>query len=332
MLFENAPSYVRAGKGWQAVYSLVFTNDLQYYIPLRGTLNGMPAIAKTVLIENLDASQTLTMNLGGAKFHIPPFTDAYFSIANSHNLIIESEIAATVPVTVFTYDIPPGMVQRGAGPEVITNDPLWSSVNRLYHFSGQNNSVRPLNSKTNIFDDYTNSGVSISTAQGKFGQSLLFDASGDSASLNPSGIGTVGANQTIEFFIYFSSLINDRSIIQIGTPFSSGFTLATYNGGVDLAFYNQSNILTAPQFGCGFQINTWYHIALSIISSEYNLYLNGVYLGKVNMGTINALTSFTIGADTVRSGFLGYVDELRQTSAVRYLENFTPTDKEFPSQ
>ena len=84
--------------------------------------------------------------------------------------------------------------------------------------------------------------------------------------------------------------------------------------------------------------NTWYHLALSRVSGNTKMFLNGTQTGSTYADTNSYLVGakgFNFGASTYDSSpywFMnGYMDDVRITKGIgRYSSNFTAPSAAFP--
>lgn len=169
----------------------------------------------------------------------------------------------------------------------------------------------------------TNNGVTVSTAQSKFGgKSLYFN--GSSAYLEVQCLITGGHPFTIDCWAYPTAKRNN-------TVWSHGGTnvAAVQGGGLELfgegtAIYYCSGFLIS---GGSYTVNAWQHIALVGDGSRTTLYMNGKAVGTYTGGYDYASYPETIGANASVYGqenFQGYIDELRISDIARWTADFTP--------
>ena len=169
----------------------------------------------------------------------------------------------------------------------------------------------------------TNSGVTVSSAQSKFGgKSLYFN--GSNAYLKTACLLTGNRPFTIDFWAYPTAAKNN-------TAWSHGGTNATAvtGGGVEL-FGDKTLIYYCDGFlikGGIYALNAWQHVAFVGDGTNITLYLNGVSIGTYTGGYNFATYEEIIGANASAYGqenFQGYIDELRISNVARWTGNFTP--------
>lgn len=169
----------------------------------------------------------------------------------------------------------------------------------------------------------TNSGVTVSDAQSKFGgKSLYFN--GSNAYLKTACLITGNQPFTIDCWAYPTAVRNN-------TVWSHGGTnaVAVTGGGVELygagtLIYYCSGFLVQ---GGSYTANKWHHVAIVGDGTNITLYLNGVSIGTYSGGYNFATYEEIIGANASAYGqenFQGYIDELRISNIARWTSNFTP--------
>jgi hypothetical protein len=200
----------------------------------------------------------------------------------------------------------------------------------LLHFNGTNNS-------TTFTDEYgntvtANGNAKLSTAQFKFGSaSLLLDGTTDWAYVAPFAIGLSTNDFTIECFVRWNSVTNG-GIFHLfpGTPANVTTGLAVgYNGTAFEIYNNGSSVSRTYSVSTG----VWYHVALTRVSNQLYLYINGVQQGAAIANSTNYSSGNGLNVGLYYSSsftFNGYIDELRVTRfGARYTGNFTPPSAEF---
>lgn len=166
----------------------------------------------------------------------------------------------------------------------------------------------------------TNNGVSVSTAQRKFGSSLYFN--GSSALRVDAGadfdFGT--GDFTIDCWCYPTK---QSGYFLNGTAVGATFFGLYSNGAVGLgrSALAWDNVSTTP-----LSLNTWSHIAVSRSNSVVRFFINGTEnlsaTNSISYGSQGGLAC--IGDEKGAYYFTGYVDELRISNVARWTANFTP--------
>jgi len=201
----------------------------------------------------------------------------------------------------------------------------------LAHFDGANGSTDFVDSAgRHTLTAHGN--AQISTAQAKFGQSLLLDGSGDYLSIASSADWNLGNTWTIEFWAKGTA-----STAMLGWNQVSGHSTRLYMGHdgskLDCSYIQSSSINWKCRANCAWPTADFNHVALvRDAGSNFKWFLNGVLIPNTdgNGGTWPSLTDLNllIGAHRNESGLIyvtGNLDELRISKGIaRWTENFTP--------
>jgi hypothetical protein len=228
----------------------------------------------------------------------------------------------------------------------VPGDIYYNSCSLLMHFSGSNGSTTFTDNSPSPKTITANNGVSISTAQSKFGgTSGLFDGTDDYLNTPSSADFDFGTGDfTVEFWFNPSSLGGNAALVGTRTDDTSTTIrwciLATTDAGINVLacdiwstsdarialFYHQSQIPTGQ----------WTHCALVRYGTSFKLYQNGVQStsgATTSAPVANSSTVVNIGSfiSSAVLKFNGYMDELRITKGVaRYTGSFTPQTSAFP--
>lgn len=202
-------------------------------------------------------------------------------------------------------------------------DPYWPSVSALLHMDGSNGSTTFTDETGKVWTPSGN--AQISTASAKFGQSAVFDGSGDWVDGPSSADFTFGTGDfTLECWANFTNLSANRALLSLGSDWTlygaSNGNLYVYNGAI--------NILDGGAQATG----AWHHIAVSRQGNTIRLFRNGAQVASATNSANMTSTNMRIGsATTGASNMLGYIDEVRITKGVaRYTAAFTPPSSPFP--
>jgi len=172
----------------------------------------------------------------------------------------------------------------------------------------------------------------VSTAVKKWGESsMFFDGSGDYLTIsNASNSVVFGTSDfTIELWVYFSSFAGNPMVYDARPSGTNGAYVTIYavTTGVLNLFVNSLDRITSSALS----INTWYHVAISRVSSSTRMFINGTQAGATYSDSTNYLNGTGrpfIGLNsntTTTSYFSGYMQDVRITKGVgRYSGNFTP--------
>jgi len=232
-----------------------------------------------------------------------------------------------------------------------TYDPYGDFVTLLMHMDGDNNSKNIISSSpnSNRLSITANGTSKLSSDQSKFGSntSLYLDGTANcSLSVGPSEAFSFGFKDfAIELWIYPTSLTGSY------IPIIDTRNTATYNSYVFGIYISGSNKFLDFIPGMGgiygtsraralydFQVNNWYHVAVTRQAGVCRLFVNGQLLNMPasdfyfpgNM--ICQRSSLLIGQTVDPSYFSGYMDDIRITKGIaRYSSNFSQPISPFPA-
>lgn len=176
----------------------------------------------------------------------------------------------------------------------------------------------------------TNSGVTISTAQSKFGgKSMYFNGS---SYLRIGNLLKGNQTFTIDCWVYPTATKNNTIWSHGGTNIDAvtGGGVELYGEGTIIYYCNGFHIRAGT-----YSLNTWQHIAIVGNSSSIKIYKNGSLIGTYDGSYNYGSYSETIGAnDSAISSecFQGYIDELRISNVVRWTSNFTPPTSSYNNE
>jgi hypothetical protein len=178
----------------------------------------------------------------------------------------------------------------------------------------------------------TNNGaVTVSSTQYKVGQSSLsFSGASNTSYLHATTTSAIvfgTGDFTIEFWIYFNSVAN-TNIVDGRDTTGNQLAISLYLVSTLRYFTNGADRITGPVLATG----TWYHVAISRVSSSTRMFVNGSQVGSTYADTNNYVgPNFCIGGFRVvpTANLNGYIDEFRVTKAGRYSSNFTPQTTPF---
>ena len=183
----------------------------------------------------------------------------------------------------------------------------------------------------------SNTGVTISTDQKKFGNSSFYFNGSKYLNITNANLPASNSTVTVDMWIY-PTTTNSGVLISIGNGSNSFPT-----GGVvwftptSAGYYANGNRFN--QAGLNNPINTWHHIAFIYDGTVTKIYINGIALDSTFIFShpdyMQWRTKTHIGSNSVfESGgggefFTGYIDEIRVSNTVRWTENFTPPIKAY---
>ena len=191
----------------------------------------------------------------------------------------------------------------------------------------------------------SNTGVTTSTAQSKFGGSSILFASGHYLTATNHNATefefTAGEDFTIEFWFRYTTANSFNGIVGLGTSRGASANNA------DIYIENSASTPSGPEirFATNFgspvglnpgtsntlTANTWYHYAVSRSGTTFTAFLNGVSVATTTATTtVGQQTTIKIGAlADGTNGYTGYLDELRISNTARYTAGFTPSASAF---
>jgi len=198
----------------------------------------------------------------------------------------------------------------------------------LCHFDGSNGSTVITDSAgrhtlTAVGD------AKISTAQAKFGQSLLLDGN-DYVTAPPSTDFNFSTDDfTWEMFVRLDSLAVSQYIMSVthsataitGLSFNptNGLRMVSYTGNFSVVFEGKQNATT------GWAVNTWHHVGIIRSGTNIKGFLDGDEKFSItSAGSIDNATELQIGATLNADNMAGHIDELRISNVARWTSNFTP--------
>jgi len=225
-----------------------------------------------------------------------------------------------------------GGVSIGGGiafTPTVSADPYWSSVSLLLPGNGSNGSQSITDASSNNVSISVAGDTQISTAQSKWnGSSIYFDGTGTGLTPATSSLFAFGTGDfTVECWAYQTSS-GQMAIFATG----SGATVNPYfyiNGTTPTLFYNNTGVATGPVIS----LNTWNHLALTRVNTQFRFYTNGVGGNAATLAdSLTASGPIGIGRSSAGTQlFSGYMNDVRVTKGVaRYTSNFSVPTEAFP--
>lgn len=217
------------------------------------------------------------------------------------------------------------LVGFGAGG-VGGNDPF---TKILLHFDGANGSTTfPDTNAGGSAHTWTASSAAISTANGKFGPSLLCAAGGVSSPDN-ADFSLGSQNWAVDFWINRNGNVGVAGLFGQGNSTLSATSIAAgFTSGNAIAL----SVNGALSFSTAFSIadSAFHHVAFSRSGATIKAYLDGII--DANSGSVSGAIndpggSWWVGArgDFASAKNSGYMDEFRlSVGTARYAGNFTP--------
>jgi len=247
-----------------------------------------------VLDSNTDAVNSGTNAIAG----LPAFYDR----TNNRWAYIYSNIAVTTATT------PSG------------GDPYWDDV--YIYLDGET-----LTDTSSFARTVTNSGVSTSTTQVKYGARSLYFNGSSRLSLSGSDLGADTGDFTLDLWAYVTSVPDYGYFVETREDgATAGAMLFTTDSGGGIGSYVDTGYWLFENQG-SLSLNTWNHIALSRSGSTTKAFINGTQVASVTDAINYNKDGFSLGGNYNGSGgfFNGYMDNIRWTKGVaRYTSSFTP--------
>jgi hypothetical protein len=212
--------------------------------------------------------------------------------------------------------------------------PVSYTGNTILLLNGTNGSIYDSTARNNL---QTSLGGFLSTTQSKFGGSSIRYPGGIWHITNAGPQNSLGTGDfTIEFWVWFDGLGNQRVLTQGGTSTGEFLFIFYPTGGFDWAEAGTARCSgTTGATAAG----SWYHIAAVRYGLTTSVYVNGTQNGTTyTPGTnydFNSHAGIYIGGNpnTPSQTFAGYIDELRITPGVaRYTANFSVATSAHPNQ
>lgn len=208
-------------------------------------------------------------------------------------------------------------------------DNLFGSVTLLLHCEGADASTTFTDNSPSPKTVTPANQAQIDTAQFKWGSaSALFDGTGDS--LNTGHVALTASDFTLEAWVRFSALgAGNRTLFSQYTGADAARTLFDVRN-AKLSIFSGAN---GVQSGTTTLVTgQWYHIAFVRQGTTCKGYIDGTL--DVTHSTFQTpySTNLLVGTYSGASGdeFAGWMDDIRNTTAVRYTANFTAPTEAFP--
>ena len=215
-----------------------------------------------------------------------------------------------------------------------SHDEHWPNVSSLLHFDGTDNSTLFIDETGLVWNGTGNPLLKIS--EKVFGQSSIYFDGASSLKVADNTKFSYGSGQfTWECFIRLNSTSGNQYIFDHSSGSGNAGTLSYYDN--KLRFYNQNTGIYGDLYTAGPSLapNTWHHVAVVRDATMYTtIYVDGVTVatGYDNLNYNNSEIWIGRYAGSAIAYFSGYIDEVRITKGVaRYISDFTPPDKQFPS-
>lgn len=213
-----------------------------------------------------------------------------------------------------------GFLYAGNPPAPSGGDPYWDDV--YIYLDGET-----VADSSSFARTVTNSGVTASTSQSKFGTKSLYFDGASKLDVSGSDLGADTGDFTADFWIYMTSVPSYGYFYETRTTgATTGAMLFTSDPGGGIGNYVDSGYWLFENQG-SVSLNTWTHIALARSGSTTKAFINGTQVASVSDAIDYSQDGFAVGGNYNNTGgyYNGYIDHLRWTKGVaRYTANFTP--------
>ena len=245
---------------------------------------------------------------------------------NPHHVTAEQTGGGSGGSTVLTgVDVPLNTIGVD-GSYYIRQEQIIQDVNTLLLLSGES-----LTDSSIYNVPLTNSGVTVSTAQSKFGGSSLYFNGGSKIRMNMSDLQLdFNDNWTLEWWDR-PDTGNSTGSATFRMPYNGDYGFCAYalSGDNVRVFAGNNDWTLIPVTIIGtYKGQVWTHRALCKQGNVVYCFENGSLTAEIpiNQEFINAEFMY-IGIRSVSSssgGYIGYLDEIRVSNIARWTENFTP--------
>ena len=179
----------------------------------------------------------------------------------------------------------------------------------------------------------TNSGVEVSSLQGKFGNgSGNFSGANDYLQLADSDDWNFTGDFTVDFWIRFNSLDGVQSIYQQGSDENNHIGMHWQDGKFAFYMVNASEVLFSLIGTDTISINTWYHVAVVRSGDEWYMFRDGTQIAYAldSVVYLDSAASLYIGRLGTDYDFNGYLDEFRVSKGIaRWTSGFSVPTSEY---
>ena len=251
-----------------------------------------------------------------------------------------SFVSASTTETAAADSTQSGVRTSAASTVEATADPYLSNVKLLLHGEGADDSTTIADSSLLGSTPSCIGNARIRTAQKLFGESsLAFDGSNDRIEIPHNDQLMLGTEDfTIEFSVYFTSLIGRQTILSKGNGTAGGWVIQTGLSDGKINFYTGSGLtLVAGNPGGSYFNSVWYRYAIVKNGSTVSIYAGGglIVSGTISEDLNDSTSALVIGGganfDPTAYSVNGYIDEVRITKGVaRYTSFYTPVSQPFP--
>jgi hypothetical protein len=203
----------------------------------------------------------------------------------------------------------------------------------LLHMNGTNDSTTFTDSSSSAHTVTANGNAKITTAQGKFAQSGVFDGTTDYLTIPTSTDFYSNGDFTIDFWVRWATVGNSSFIGKYISGNSEwNFFYQDSKLYLQASTASPADVITPNncQWSWTPSQDTWYHIACIRYLNTWHVYVNGTEIGEGIVGEGNIPnTNANLEIGTYKAGIThnhnGYLDEVRISQGIaRWDGNFTP--------
>lgn len=116
IILESAPVFSAAGSGLSALYNVDFFASLTHQLPTEGTWQGERKVSRSLYIDNYNNSFSILITTRGGTVRCPGYSQGVVALSPGDDVMITSESAAVVSMTLYTEQKQPGFTSRGVAP------------------------------------------------------------------------------------------------------------------------------------------------------------------------------------------------------------------------
>ena len=351
----NYPKYSPESQGLVSSNALDFSIADTYILPLLGWYDNVPAIAKSLYVDNFASSSDVTINGATNKSIIPAYSDAMININPSELAFTITGFAGNPPtVKLFTNQYPEKTTLRGNPASNI--DPYWANVRYLCHFNDTTGTTSCFNEQRKTGNlTVSGAGCATTTTTSYLGVGCLTGITPSVAGISMNSAAFYDSvnnrNGTLEFFGNLNtSFITDTSYAVFADNVQNSITkmltltsLSADGGAMRFRMTDQNNANavyisnTIPFNG----LTGWHHYIIQINNGYMDIFIDGVLLGTSVRLPVSPLIDsmpfglyFSVSSNTPQNfNTWQYWDELRYTKNVCRYPNGVATvpTKEYPN-
>lgn len=170
----------------------------------------------------------------------------------------------------------------------------------------------------------TNSGVTVSTTQSKFGGKSLYFNGSSRLSISPVNLFEFGTGDwTFDAWVYPLSQSIDNFFFSGAA--NGALFIGRTSGNTSLGI-GRADVAWDNTIASTLALNTWNHVAYVKSSGKIYFFVNGNLVGSANNAISYGILGgvLNIGSQGTNYYFNGYMDEVRMSNVARWTANFLP--------